>query len=219
MRVLGSVKRLRKLRCYIMDKKSARKQKVRDSFIAAAGEILEHEGVEGLTIRKVADIAQYNSATIYNYFEDVNELIWHAVIQLMNKYSSNYLNKFEEEKDPLEGYLKVWETFCIFCIDHPHISRFLLYENLSNQDIQLLTKDSPVYKIERTALQNCIDSNLIPADKATYISDIFIFLLTGGVSRYINNRTKYSRQEIITLVTGSMRTFLKAIAVDKAARE
>ncbi len=202
-----------------MDKKSVRKQKVRDSFIAAAGEILENEGVEGLTIRKVADIAQYNSATIYNYFEDMNELIWLAVIQLINKYSSNYLEKFEEEKDPLEGYLKVWETFCIFCIDHPHISRFLLYEDLADNDLQLLIKDSPVYRIERTALQNCIDNNLITADNATYISDIFIFLLTGGVSRYINNRTKYNRQEIIALVTGSMRTFLKAIAADKAARE
>lgn len=202
-----------------MDKKSVRKQKVRDSFIAAASEILKSEGVEGLTIRKVADIAQYNSATIYNYFEDVNELIWHAVIQLINQYSSNYLDKFEEEKDPLEGYLKIWETFCIFCIDHPHISRFLLYEDLASEDIKLLIKDSPVYRIERAALQKCIDSNLISADKAIYISDIFIFLLTGGVSRYINNRTKYNKQEIIALVTGSMRTFLKATAIDRATGE
>lgn len=197
-----------------MDKRSARKQKVRDIFIEAACEILEKDGVEGLTIRKVGDLAQYNSATIYNYFNDVNELIWHAVIQLMNKYYSNYLNKFEEEKDPLEGYLKIWETFCIFCLDHPNISRFLLYENLTStyEEIHLITKNSPLYNLEKTAIQKCIDAGSIPADKATSIGDTFIFLLTGGVARYIGGRTKYNKQEIAAKITGTMRIFIKTVA-------
>ncbi len=201
-----------------MDKKTARKQKVREIFIEAACDILESEGVKGFTIRKVADAAQYNSATIYNYFNDVNELIWHAVIQLMNKYSSNYLNKLEEEKDALEEYLKVWETFCVFCLEHPHISRILLYENPAGTEdtTRLMIKDTPAYKLEKKAMQKCIDEKLIPPDKAIFISDIFIFILTGGVSRYINGRTEYSKQEIVDLVMDSMRIFIRTFTAEKS---
>lgn len=38
-------------------------------FVDATAEIIEEEGVENVTIRKVADRAGYNSATIYNYFQ------------------------------------------------------------------------------------------------------------------------------------------------------
>lgn len=45
-------------------------------FIDAANQIIENEGIESVTIRKVADIAGYNSATLYNYFNDLNHLLF-----------------------------------------------------------------------------------------------------------------------------------------------
>ena len=46
-----------------------------NKFIDAAFSIIETEGVENITIRKVAGIAGYNSSTIYNYFEDLDQLV------------------------------------------------------------------------------------------------------------------------------------------------
>ncbi len=45
-------------------------------FIDATNEIIENEGIESVTIRKVANLAGYNSATIYNYFENLDHLIF-----------------------------------------------------------------------------------------------------------------------------------------------
>lgn len=45
-------------------------------FVDATAEIIEEEGLENVTIRKVADKAGYNSATIYNYFSEVSHLIF-----------------------------------------------------------------------------------------------------------------------------------------------
>ena len=50
------------------DKKTIQKRRMMGYFIEAASQIIEEEGMEGVTIRKVADIAGYNSATMYNYF-------------------------------------------------------------------------------------------------------------------------------------------------------
>ena len=44
-------------------------------FINAAAEIMEEEGVESLTLRKVSGRAGYNSATLYNYFNDLEHLV------------------------------------------------------------------------------------------------------------------------------------------------
>lgn len=43
-------------------------------FINATIELMEKEGIENLTIRKVAEQAKYNSATLYHYFSNLDEL-------------------------------------------------------------------------------------------------------------------------------------------------
>ena len=40
-------------------------------FINATIELMEKEGIENLTIRKVAEQAKYNSATLYHYFSKI----------------------------------------------------------------------------------------------------------------------------------------------------
>lgn len=43
-------------------------------FIEATKSLMDSVGEEGLSIRKIAAKAGYNSATIYNYFQDLDEL-------------------------------------------------------------------------------------------------------------------------------------------------
>jgi len=55
-------------------KKARQRQRTKRIFIEAAAEIIKSEGFEALTIRKVADLAAYNSATLYNYFDNLEHL-------------------------------------------------------------------------------------------------------------------------------------------------
>ena len=43
-------------------------------FIEATQELILKEGLENLSIKKIAEKAGYNSATIYNYFENLEVL-------------------------------------------------------------------------------------------------------------------------------------------------
>ncbi|MDX5609295.1 TetR/AcrR family transcriptional regulator, partial [Clostridioides difficile] len=43
-------------------------------FIEAAQNIMENEGIENITLRKVADMAGYNSSTLYKYFKNLDHL-------------------------------------------------------------------------------------------------------------------------------------------------
>ena len=54
---------------------SRRRRKVRDSIIEAAERVFAEEGLEGLSIRRLADEIDYSPSAIYKYFTSKTELI------------------------------------------------------------------------------------------------------------------------------------------------
>ena len=58
-----------------MDKLDIKKKRVMMYFIEATQELILNEGIENLSIKKIAEKAGYNTATIYNYFEDLVQWI------------------------------------------------------------------------------------------------------------------------------------------------
>lgn len=99
--------------------KQIQRQRMMRYFIKAAAELLEEEGIENITIRKVANRAAYNSATLYNYFEGLDHLIFFALI----KYTRNYVLALSEairpELSPYQVYLRTWECFCLHAFQNP----------------------------------------------------------------------------------------------------
>jgi len=62
-----------------MDKKEIQEQRTKGYFINAAKELLKGEGLSAVSVRSVADKAGYSYATLYNYFQDLNDLIFECV--------------------------------------------------------------------------------------------------------------------------------------------
>ena len=68
-------------------------------FINATIELMEKEGIENLTIRKVAEQAKYNSATLYHYFSNLDELELFASVKCLDEYMQETLIHKAEGKD------------------------------------------------------------------------------------------------------------------------
>ena len=56
------------------------------SYIRAAYDILQEAGPEGLTIRSVADRLNCNSANLYRYFSNLEELALYASLKYLDDY-------------------------------------------------------------------------------------------------------------------------------------
>jgi AcrR family transcriptional regulator len=52
-----------------------RRQKVRDTILSAAERVFANEGVDGLSIRRLAEDIDYSPAAIYKYFDSKSSLI------------------------------------------------------------------------------------------------------------------------------------------------
>ena len=97
------------------------------AFLQAAIEIINQEGIEQVSIRKVAKTAGFNSATIYLYFQDADELITMASIGYLEEYCRLLSETPQQNKSPYEVYLYTWTLFCRYAFTHPHVFYRLFY--------------------------------------------------------------------------------------------
>lgn len=58
-----------------MERKEIKKERTKRYFLDAAKEIIRAEGIANLTTKKIGERAAYSYASIYNYFENFNDLV------------------------------------------------------------------------------------------------------------------------------------------------
>ena len=118
-----------------------KKQRVQNYFIDAAIEIAREGGMEAITLRSIADKAGYNSATIYNYFDNLDELIGYACIRILKKYLIT-LNQIlaDDSKDFLQKYLLIWEQYCINSFGDDAAMYMQIYYSNDGNVLQYLEK-------------------------------------------------------------------------------
>ena len=91
--------------------KAIKRKRVMRYFIDAAAEIATAGGVHNITIRSVADKAGYNSATLYNYFEDLNELMAFTSISLIEEWIRSAVATNAGPGDALDHYIANWKSY------------------------------------------------------------------------------------------------------------
>lgn len=111
----------------VQTRKERQKLRIMSYFIDATHKVIENEGVEAVTVRKVADLAGYNSATLYNYFSNLNHLVGYAAIKYLKDYYL-ILDDYIKEADNSEmRYLKIWEVFCLHSYKRPKVFKAIFF--------------------------------------------------------------------------------------------
>ena len=112
-----------------------KRKRIMSYFINATIELMEKEGIENLTIRKVAEQAKYNSATLYHYFSNLDELELFASVKCLDEYMQETLIHKAEGKDFQEWYLGQWRCFCRHSFQRPRIYNFLFFSPEGTQNL------------------------------------------------------------------------------------
>ena len=107
-------------------------------FIEATEKLIRKEGIENLSIRKIAQEAGYNSATIYNYFNDLPQLTLFGSIC----YLRDYVTQLERELKPgmraIDHYRTVYRCFNQQALRYPEIYHNIFFGKYSDQLSQVL---------------------------------------------------------------------------------
>jgi AcrR family transcriptional regulator len=122
-----------------MDRKTLIKRNIMNKFIDATFMIIDADGVESVTIRRVASIAGYNSSTLYNYFEDLDQLIIFACMRYLRDYAHGLKDYIRKATNSLERYFLIWECFCTYSFQKPKIYNLIFFSEHSDSLNNIIT--------------------------------------------------------------------------------
>lgn len=202
-----------------MNNKEIQRKRMLTYFIEAAKKIMEEEGLQAVTIRKVADMAGYNSSTLYNYFENLNHLIFFASMKYLNEYAEGLHNFTKDSKNSLERYLNVWKCFCYHSFKRPEIYYNIFFGEFSNRMLnvsirtyyaifpeELSEESRSVFPMlleddfhlrDLAYLRPSVSEGLIKEEHLEEISEMCVLVYEGMLSRMLKTPKPYTIEEAV----------------------
>lgn len=101
--------------------KDEQKAKNAVCFIKATQELIDTEGLDKLSIRKIAEKAGFHNSTIYLYFKDLQHLILLASLKHFAEYNHTLAEYSRQQRSPEESFFAIWEAFGKTVLQNPPI--------------------------------------------------------------------------------------------------
>lgn len=131
-----------------MEEMNIKKKRVMMYFIEATQELILDEGLEKLSIKKIAEKAGYNSATIYNYFENLEVLILYASVNYLKDYLNDLKNEITADMKAIEVYETVYKIFTKHSFEKPEIFHTLFFGKYSYKLENIIKKYYEIFSDE-----------------------------------------------------------------------
>ena len=144
-----------------MDKLDIKKRRVMMYFIEATQDLILNEGIENLSIKKIADTAGYNTATIYNYFEDLEELILYSSIDYLKIYLKDLKSEINSNMKAIEMYETIYKVFVHHSFKKPEIFHTLFFGKYSYKLEKIIKKYYEIFPDDITGQTDITKSVLV----------------------------------------------------------
>jgi AcrR family transcriptional regulator len=219
----------------LMDNKEIQKKRMLTYFLEATNKIIEEEGMQAVTIRKVASLAGYNSATLYNYFENLNHLLFFASLKYLKDYAEDLPRYTRDSKNSIENYLGVWRCFCYHAYSRPEKYNLIFFGEFSHSTVndsiktyysifpEDLTEESKkflpmllednIHARDYRLLKSAAEEGLIREEDLIEINEMNVLMLQGMLSRLLNKNNCYSVEEAVKKTIKYIEKILSAYMI------
>ncbi|MBQ3291830.1 MAG: helix-turn-helix transcriptional regulator [Mogibacterium sp.] len=114
------------------------------SIISAAMKMIRENGIQSVSARSLGSQVGMNSALIYRYFKDIDEVVLFACVHALQEYNADMTNSFsqfektigpdvsDDEYDEKLYYLS-WELFCSHAFRNPEEYNILFFSKHSDK--------------------------------------------------------------------------------------
>ena len=212
------------------DNKDIKKKRTLKIFIEATREIIEEKGINKVTIRGVAKKAGYNSATIYNYFDNCKQLIFFASLDFLGEYSQAMPDYIADADDEIDRFIKMWECFCKYSFENPNIYYAIFTDNIGDHPEILMEKyfnlfpeklgtppadllpmllDPDLSHRAAIASKPLIEENYLEESKARQMDNMITYIYHGMLTLMVNQRIEYSSDQALNIITKQIKAIVE----------
>jgi AcrR family transcriptional regulator len=114
------------------ERKTRHKEGVRQEILDAARDLFVREGYENVSMRKIAEKAEYAPGTIYLYFKDKAEILDTLCQMTFDKLRARLEAIRKDGGDPVDGLRRGLRTYIHFGLENPnqYVVTFILAKGL-----------------------------------------------------------------------------------------
>jgi len=179
------------------DKGTLKSERVKKIFASTAKNMIIENGVEAVSVRKVALEAGYSYATIYNHFENIDELLWYARELIILDIVDFLQNAYPAEITDINGVYKLLKIYADYFIGNPNIYRFLYFHHLSRTEKKFvgITEDESFSLSYAQTFKFLIESGRFTEEKLIYVFKAIIYAIHGLLTLYISDNDNITQED------------------------
>jgi AcrR family transcriptional regulator len=176
----------------VAERRAREKEAVRSKILEAAGQLFIEEGVENVSIRKIAERAEYSPATLYLYFRDKDELLaslctttFQELTTRMEELRDRGLTAIDELRQGMRCYIE-------FGLEHPNHYLITFNQRIPDRDPnevpsfqEAASAGNVAFDGLRQCVRRCMDSGDIPAGDVETAAQIAWMFMHGIASLLI----------------------------------
>jgi AcrR family transcriptional regulator len=161
------------------------KREVTIRLIRAAQSIIFSEGLEAVTIRKIAKIAKVNSAILYKYFQDLDELLLFANTDLLKDYTRDLIIQSQNNTmcQPKSAYLQSWKLFCHYSFKYPECMNHLFFCKHSDDLERIIQSYYDLFSEQLEEMNITLSAMICSGNLYQRNSEVLQLLFTGHISK------------------------------------
>jgi len=114
---------------------------MRAYFIESTKGLLRSEGLKSVNVRSVAENAGYSYATLYNYFKDLNELIFECVKDFQGECETLITAKTGQLEHGKGKIAIIVQEYITYFTEYPGIFELFFTERMTNMGKQKSTSE------------------------------------------------------------------------------
>ena len=215
-----------------MKEKKYFKDLSRRDYIEKANEIVRRDGVQGLTIRRIAQEMNCSSACLYHYFENVEELLFYAQIGFLNYYLEE-INRHEKQwKDAWDLHIGIWECYSRAAFTYPEAFNTIFFSSMSKKlpsalreyyelfpehinlvspHLRAMLETPDFFDRDMQMCEKCVAAGVISEEKARYMNRYVCMLYKGYLKGILDSGIE--SQDIEGLVERFLREVRLLVAL------
>jgi len=180
------------------DKRQMKEERVRSVFIDTAKEMILEEGAGAVAVRRIADRAAYSFATLYNHFENLNELLWHARNALMEDVGAYVHEHYPADVTGAAGIRELFRTYIEYFLLYPNAFKFFFFYDLEEPDADFVSRAREL-DFDRAfgeAFREFAVSGAYTPQELEAIGKTILFAVHGLLMIYISGKDEMSREDL-----------------------
>ncbi len=186
---------------------------IKEAVIEAAVRMIdESKGLRNVSLRVIAKEMGCAHTNLYNYFDNLEEIYWQALGNVLVKMITFCLKDTEKQNDPGEKLFQTISNIIDFSFDHEGWYRLIWFEPLNGEPTpevrKILFQPAEIFT---RSLMEASERELIK-EEAEVISGIILRYLHGELSIWINHRSFIQEKaELKSKIISSIRLVYKKL--------